>query len=163
LTSPFVPGGVEQARYFARVLRSIGYRPTLRALGGDEYFPSVFDRRTRAHSGPLIWFADFPSSGSFIQSNFSCGAIGPTSETTSQASFFCDRGVERAIARALRVQVVDPPAAANLWAALDRRIANAAPWVPLYTPYAADFVSRRVGNYQYNPQWGVLVDQLWVR
>jgi peptide/nickel transport system substrate-binding protein len=26
-----------------------------------------------------------------------------------------------------------------------------------------DFVSRRVGNYQYNPQWGALLDQLWVR
>jgi hypothetical protein len=24
-------------------------------------------------------------------------------------------------------------------------------------------VSRRVGNYQYNPQWGPLLDQLWVR
>ena len=27
----------------------------------------------------------------------------------------------------------------------------------------ATLVSRRVGNYQYNPQWGVLLDQLWVR
>jgi hypothetical protein len=25
------------------------------------------------------------------------------------------------------------------------------------------FLARRVGDYQYNPQWGVLVDQLWVR
>jgi hypothetical protein len=24
-------------------------------------------------------------------------------------------------------------------------------------------VSKRVGSYQYNPQWGVLLDQLWVR
>jgi len=24
-------------------------------------------------------------------------------------------------------------------------------------------LSRRVGNYQFNPQWGVLLDQLWVR
>jgi uncharacterized protein (DUF2164 family) len=26
-----------------------------------------------------------------------------------------------------------------------------------------DFVSKRVGNYQYNPKWGVLLDQLWVK
>jgi hypothetical protein len=26
-----------------------------------------------------------------------------------------------------------------------------------------DFVSKRVGNHQYNPQWGVLLDQLWVK
>ena len=30
------------------------------------------------------------------------------------------------------------------------------------TPRRADFVSRRVGNYQYNPQWGALLDQMWV-
>jgi hypothetical protein len=27
----------------------------------------------------------------------------------------------------------------------------------------ADFLSKPVGNYQYNPQWGVLLSQLWVR
>jgi hypothetical protein len=25
------------------------------------------------------------------------------------------------------------------------------------------FVSRRVGNYQYSPQWGPLFDQMWVK
>jgi hypothetical protein len=35
--------------------------------------------------------------------------------------------------------------------------------VNLVTPSITDFVSRRVGNYQYNPQLGVLLDQLWVR
>jgi hypothetical protein len=26
-----------------------------------------------------------------------------------------------------------------------------------------DFVSRRVGNYQYNPQWRALLGQMWVK
>ena len=30
-------------------------------------------------------------------------------------------------------------------------------------PRVVDFVSPRSGNYQHNPQWGLLVDQLWVR
>jgi hypothetical protein len=38
-----------------------------------------------------------------------------------------------------------------------------APVVPLFTLKNVDIVSQRVGNYQYNPQWHVLVDQLWVR
>jgi hypothetical protein len=29
-------------------------------------------------------------------------------------------------------------------------------------PRRTEFVSTRVGNYQYNPQWGGLLDQLWV-
>ena len=33
----------------------------------------------------------------------------------------------------------------------------------LVTPSITDFISQRVGNYQYNPQLGVLLDQLWVR
>jgi len=26
-----------------------------------------------------------------------------------------------------------------------------------------DYVSQRVGNYEFHPQWGLLLDQLWVK
>ena len=32
----------------------------------------------------------------------------------------------------------------------------------LATQSQTDLVSHRVGNYEYNPQLGVLLDQLWV-
>jgi len=35
--------------------------------------------------------------------------------------------------------------------------------IPLTTGKATDFVSKRVGNYQSHPVFGVLLDQLWVR
>ena len=35
--------------------------------------------------------------------------------------------------------------------------------VPLINAKSITFVSRRVGNFQYSQQWGVLYDQLWVR
>ena len=38
-----------------------------------------------------------------------------------------------------------------------------APVVPAYNRSNVDFVSKRVGNYEYNPQWGPLIDQIWVR
>ena len=35
---------------------------------------------------------------------------------------------------------------------------------PLFTPKQVDFLSKRVGNYQYSPSGlGMLIDQLWVR
>jgi hypothetical protein len=37
------------------------------------------------------------------------------------------------------------------------------PFVPIGNTIAMDFVSARVGNYQYHPQWGILFDQLWVQ
>ncbi len=30
-------------------------------------------------------------------------------------------------------------------------------------PDDSDVLSKRVGNYQYSPAWGMLFDQLWVR
>jgi len=33
----------------------------------------------------------------------------------------------------------------------------------MVTPSTTDLISRRVGNYQFHPLWGLLVDQLWVR
>jgi hypothetical protein len=35
--------------------------------------------------------------------------------------------------------------------------------VPIDNALNVDFVAHRVGDYQHNPQWGMLVDQLWVR
>ena len=65
--------------------------------------------------------------------------------------------------RATALQVADPQGANALWARIDRRISDLAPLVPLASHSQLDFVSRRVGNFEYNPQWGILLDQLWVR
>jgi hypothetical protein len=45
---------------------------------------------------------------------------------------------------------------------IDSQIVDQAPWLPLVNPKVVDVLSKRVGNYQYNPS-GVLIDQLWVR
>ncbi len=75
---------------------------------------------------------------------------------------FCDSSIDAKVARARALQTTEPQAASELWARIDREITDQAPWVALYNTKSADFVSERVGNFQYNPQWGVLVDQLWV-
>ena len=40
---------------------------------------------------------------------------------------------------------------------------NLAILLPTVTPNEVDLISHRVGNYQYNPVWGALLDQLWIR
>jgi hypothetical protein len=35
--------------------------------------------------------------------------------------------------------------------------------VPLFNERVLTFVSERVGNHQFHLQWGMLLDQLWVR
>ena len=76
---------------------------------------------------------------------------------------FCDPGIDAMIDRASRVQLEDPAAAGPLWAEIDRAIVDQAPYLWLVNPGDVEFVSERVGNYQFSPQWGSLLNQLWVR
>jgi hypothetical protein len=49
------------------------------------------------------------------------------------------------------------------WQRIERRIADAAPVVPLTTRRTALITSRRAGNIQFHPVNGVFLDQVWVR
>jgi len=87
----------------------------------------------------------------------------PAAANGGNYSHFCDPNIDARIGRALALQTTDPNRANQLWAQIDRAIVDQAPVVPLITHRQMEFVSNRVGNYQYNPQWGILLDQLWVR
>jgi peptide/nickel transport system substrate-binding protein len=101
------------------------------------------------------WYADYPAASNFIKV-LSCS-------WEDNYARFCNAAIDRRIGRAFRLQEQDPTAANEAWAALDRDLTDQAPWVPLFTPYSGDFVSKRVGNYQKHPFWGPLFGQLWVR
>ena len=64
--------------------------------------------------------------------------------------------------RAVVIQGNDPAAANDAWAAVDHEIVDASPWLAYTNPPDVYFVSDRVGNLQINPQWRLLLDQLWV-
>jgi len=78
-------------------------------------------------------------------------------------SFFCSPAVDREMARARGLQASDPQAAAKLWAKVDHDLTDLAPWVAYATGLEVEFLSRRVGNYQFNPQLATLLGQLWVK
>ncbi|MGH3033038.1 MAG: ABC transporter substrate-binding protein, partial [Gaiellaceae bacterium] len=61
------------------------------------------------------------------------------------------------------VQASDPVRANALWVDVDRALVDRAAAVPLVNQRAVVFVSERVGNHQFHPQWATLFDQLWVR
>ena len=71
--------------------------------------------------------------------------------------------IDRMIKHASRISTEDPAASSEAWAEVDRAITDWAPWVSLVNPIDVDFVSERLGNYQYNPVWGLLLAQVWVR
>lgn len=154
----------EAGSYVVSVLRTLGYRARLRFVDdGERYFRALSDSRRRVQAGVTGWIADYPAEAGFLSVQLTCEAFVPRSVDNQNFAQFCDRKIDAEIARAQVLQTTDPQAASELWAQIDRRIVDRAPWVPLYNTRSADFVSERVGNYQNNPQWGMLVDQLWVR
>jgi peptide/nickel transport system substrate-binding protein len=145
------------AQYVVSVLNSIGYRAQYRAPAKLDPYRSGNERRVQA--GFFAWGPLFAAPAGFIPSALSC-AFSWGEGNTSQ---FCDPALDRQMARAQALQATDPVAATNLWSKLDRELTDAAPWAPFANGVVLEVVSKRVGNYQYNPQWGTLLDQLWVR
>jgi peptide/nickel transport system substrate-binding protein len=92
-----------------------------------------------------------------------CSSFVPNSSANQNFAEFCDHPIDGDVRRALNAQEANQGSAVGDWAKVDREVVNQAPWVPFENLIQADFVSRRVGDHQYNPTWGEMVDQLWVR
>jgi len=164
-------------RYLKGIVQSLGYRVHLRSSfkrsgrldesDSTDPFRRYFIRletgamSNQRRDSPQIawsgWAADYPASSAFIGPLFSCGSRVPN------YAHFCDRALEQKIRRAAELEQTDRAAANRRWAELDREITDKALLIPLYNTYGADLVSRRVGNYQYNPQYGTILSQIWVR
>jgi len=140
-------------RYFAALLDRLGYRASLRVVPNAEYWPGIIQNppASRVQIAFMGWGSDYPSASSFIEPNFGC---------PDNLSHFCDRRVTRQTRQALSAEGAD---AARRWAAIDRRVTDLAPAVPLTNRRSVDLVSTRVGNVQHHLQAGTLLDQLWVR
>ena len=158
------PGFWEPAAKGAvRALEELGYRANIRRADDlNAYNAKVADEKTRGVQAGIFGWWDVPRSASSLLADFRC--VPPDQPGPYNVSFLCDRRVDAQIARALRVGATDPDAAVALWGRIERDIVDLAPWVPLFTPSGgATVVSKRLGNYQDNPELGILFDQLWVR
>jgi len=149
--------------YFVSVLNSLGYKTRLKILRGGPKSPNVADSRTQAQVGRSLWIADYPSANNYFFTLLTCASFEPRNPQNFNLSEFCDHNIDSEIDRARVLQTSDPHSAALLWSKIDREVVDQAPWVAYGNLQQIDFVSGRVGNYTYNPQWGVLLDQLWVR
>jgi YVTN family beta-propeller protein len=147
-------------RYAASVLQALGYRARVK-LHGD--FDRINDPRARVQAGPIIWIADYPAPSDFLAKTLSCAAFSRDPARNENISGFCSPRIDADMRRAAAAQASDPDRADRLWAAVDRKLVDAAPWVPLFNLRGLELVSQRVGNYQFNPAYGSLLDQLWVR
>lgn len=75
---------------------------------------------------------------------------------------YCDPEFDAAFDHALQLQTTDRAAAITEWTALDHRAVDLSLLAP-FVNGGADFVSERVGNYQFSPAYEALFDQMWVQ
>jgi len=163
-TTPRPQIAADQGRYLRALLERLGYRASVHLLEPDaRFFAYTNDSRNQAQVISGGWSADYSSPATFI-GKLGCGYFVPGSASnTTNASEFCDVALDTRATRAEALRSTDPSRADALWARIDRDLTDRGVWLPTVTPKTTDIASKRVGNYQYHPVWGVLLDQLWLR
>jgi YVTN family beta-propeller protein len=157
LWSPGLPPASIHIAEVARALRTLGYRVSIRKFKGyEDYFETVMAPGAGAQAGWNGWIADYPAPSGFITPLVECGG-------ESNLSHFCDREIDRLARRAAELATTDQQASSEQWARVDHRLTDAGAIVAFVNVVDFAFVSKRVRNFQAHPQWGVLLDQLWVR
>ena len=149
--------------YLTRLLKELGYRASLRTVSAGRFFSAVSDSRSKIQMGLNAWGSDFPDASAFFLPVLSCRSFYRDPTNTNNLAEFCDPHLDRLASQAQAAQLTDPAAARRMWAQVDRIATDKAPWVPVFNWGNTEFVSSRVGNYQDSPQYGPLLDQMWVR
>jgi ABC-type oligopeptide transport system substrate-binding subunit len=134
------------------VLRELGFRTHVRIfsdLGSGEE-NAARNPRLRPQIGIDGWIADSPEPAPFLRALIGCG-------NAANLSRFCDHRIDAAIDQAA---AAGPDAD---WTRIERAIARRAPLVPLSSRRTVVVTSRRTGDIQFDPVFGVLLDKAWVR
>jgi len=146
-------------------LNKIGYKASTQLLTGSIQYPFVQNSNNskKWQVAWSAWYQDYPVPSDFLNVLLGCGSIHPGSDASPNIAAFCDQAIQAKMTQASGMQLTNLAGANYLWAQVDHEVTDQAPWVDLYNPKQIDFLSSRVGNYQWNPQWYILIDQLWVQ
>jgi YVTN family beta-propeller protein len=137
-----------------RTLRKLGYRVSVRRLPTPEAFFAAYGPGARSSNAMVDgWNWDYPGPANLMDGWFSC----------KDNPWSCNPALDQKVHRALVLQAHDPRRADEVWARLDREAVDQAASVLVMNPKAIDFVSKRLGNYERHPVYGILLDQVWVQ
>lgn len=151
--------------YFVSLLKELGYDASTKSLQSGVQYTYVQDSKNKAQMSMSYWYPDYPAPADFLDIVVGCGGYHENSTANPNLSMFCDPAIDAKTKAAESMQLTDPEEAAVMWTEIDKLTTDAAPWVPLFVASKLDFVSARVGNYQYNPSvvGGFMFEQAWVQ
>ncbi|HTA10709.1 MAG TPA: ABC transporter substrate-binding protein [Streptosporangiaceae bacterium] len=156
--------GTALAEQMVADLNSIGYKASTQLLTAAAQYPFVQNsaNSSKWNVAWSAWYQDYPAPSDFLNVLLGCGSIHKNSDASPNIAAFCDPTIQSSINKAESVEATDPTQAASLWTQVDHADTLQAPWVDLYNPKQIDFLSKNVNGYQWNPQWYILIDQLWL-
>ena len=145
-------------------LNSIGYKASTQLLTAAAQYPFVQNSANSAKWNVAwsAWYQDYPAPSDFLNVLLGCGSIHKNSDASPNIAAFCDSTIQAKINQAEAVAPTNPTLAASLWTQVDHADTDQAAWVDMYNPKQIDFLSKNVQGYQWNPQWYILIDQLWL-
>ncbi|WP_433275175.1 ABC transporter substrate-binding protein [Pseudonocardia xinjiangensis] len=135
-------GGADRAQAVGAALARAGIQVSIRPLDSDAFTAEVTGAQANYDLAYFSWQPDFPSPNGNIQPLFASGEIGNGGYNISRYS---NAEVDALIADAQAT--VDPVEAGRKWAAVDRRIMQDSPVVPLIYTRNSFLRGSKVGDF----------------
>jgi peptide/nickel transport system substrate-binding protein len=148
--------------YLQGVLTELGYVASVKPISPNIQFTYIQNTNNKVQISISQWFQDYPSPSNFLQVLFSCASFHGGSDASINIAGFCDPTIDAMMADAQAKAITDPAKAAEIWTAVDKAVTDAAPAAVLFTPKRVDFVSSRIRNFTFSPQFYWIVSQSWI-
>jgi len=149
--------------YLQSLFTQLGWKATLKPISANIQFTYIQNTKNQVQISLSQWYQDYPAASDFLNVLTSCASFTPGSDSSINISGYCDKAHDAKMQETLVTARTDEPAANVQWAAVDKQTMSDAVVAPLFTPKLIDFVSKRVGNYQFSKQFYMQVSQIWTK
>lgn len=139
--------------YLQDVLSELGFDAKVQPISQNIQFTYIQNTNNNVQISVSQWFQDYPSPSNFLQVLFGCDSFNPGSDASVNIAGFCDEEIDAKMDKAASLTLSDPEASEALWTEVDKDVTDAAPAAVLFTPKRVDFVSERVENFTFSPQF----------
>ncbi len=149
--------------YLQSVLTEIGYVADVKPISPNIQFTYIQNTNNKVQLSVTQWYQDYPAASDFLNILFGCASFTPGSDSSINIAGYCNKEVDAKMQAALALGVTDQEGANKLWAEVDKAVTDDSAAAALFTPKHLDFVSKRLGNFQFNSQYYWMVTQSWVQ
>jgi peptide/nickel transport system substrate-binding protein len=154
------PVGKGVGLYFVSLLNKLGYKATLQPMAQSIQYPFIQNSKNKVQFAYSQWFQDYPAASDFLNILLGCGSYHPNSDSSPNISEYCNKSIQAQMDKARVVGETSPSDANVIWAKVDHLVTDQAPWVDMFNPKQIDFLSARLGNHVFSPEWQFLYDQV---